>query len=67
MSLVTRQFATLLRGEIADTLAYGPPAAPDGDGTPLADADRVDEIARMLSGDRLTDAARAAARELLKV
>ncbi len=34
--------------------------------TPLAEAERVDEIARMLSGDTLTDAARAAARELLK-
>ncbi|MEM1375043.1 MAG: DNA repair protein RecN [Pseudomonadota bacterium] len=33
---------------------------------PLEDADRVDEIARMLSGDTITDAARAAAGELLK-
>ncbi len=32
---------------------------------PLAKADRVDEIARMLSGDRVTEAARAAASELL--
>lgn len=32
---------------------------------PLADADRVDEIARMLSGDKVTDDARAAARALL--
>ncbi len=31
----------------------------------LADAERVDEIARMLSGDRITDEARAAARALL--
>ncbi len=31
----------------------------------LADADRVDEIARMISGDRITDEARAAARSLL--
>lgn len=31
----------------------------------LADADRVDEIARMLSGDRITDEARAAAKTLL--
>jgi DNA repair protein RecN (Recombination protein N) len=33
--------------------------------TPLAPADRVDEIARMLAGDTVTDAARAAARALL--
>ncbi|MEM1234695.1 MAG: DNA repair protein RecN, partial [Pseudomonadota bacterium] len=33
---------------------------------PLSAADRVDEIARMLSGDTITDAARAAAGELLK-
>lgn len=33
--------------------------------TSLSDADRVDEIARMLSGDRVTDAARDAARTLL--
>ncbi len=32
---------------------------------PLAVAERVDEIARMLSGDRITEAARAQARELL--
>ncbi len=32
---------------------------------PLADADRINEIARMLSGDRITDAARDAARALL--
>ena len=32
---------------------------------PLDPQDRVDEIARMLAGDRVTDAARAAARELL--
>ncbi|NRB35855.1 MAG: DNA repair protein RecN [Rhodobacteraceae bacterium] len=32
---------------------------------PLAEAERVDEIARMLSGDRITDEARAAARALL--
>ena len=32
---------------------------------PLAAPDRVDEIARMLSGDRITDAAREAARALL--
>ena len=31
----------------------------------LGDADRIDEIARMLSGDRITDAARDAARELM--
>lgn len=31
----------------------------------LSDADRVDEIARMLSGDRVTDEARAAAKALL--
>jgi DNA repair protein RecN (Recombination protein N) len=34
--------------------------------TALAPADRVDEIARMLAGDRVTDAARAAARALLE-
>ncbi len=34
--------------------------------TPLGSSERVDEIARMLSGDTLTDAARAAARELLR-
>lgn len=33
--------------------------------TPLAPQERVDEIARMLSGDTITDAARAAARALL--
>ena len=33
--------------------------------TPLAPADRVDEIARMLAGDTVTDAARQAARVLL--
>ncbi|MCF1707260.1 DNA repair protein RecN [Tabrizicola sp. J26] len=33
--------------------------------TALAEADRVDEIARMLSGDTVTDAAREAARALL--
>ncbi|MEM6276856.1 MAG: DNA repair protein RecN [Pseudomonadota bacterium] len=33
---------------------------------PLAKGDRIDEIARMLSGDTITDAARAAASELLK-
>lgn len=32
---------------------------------PLAVSDRIDELARMLSGDRVTDAARAQARELL--
>ena len=32
---------------------------------PLLDADRVNEITRMISGDRVTDAARAAAEELL--
>jgi acyl transferase domain-containing protein len=32
---------------------------------PLAEADRVDEIARMVSGDTITDEARAAARALL--
>ncbi|MEM6373002.1 MAG: DNA repair protein RecN [Pseudomonadota bacterium] len=32
---------------------------------PLSDADRVDEIARMLSGDTITEEARAAARALL--
>lgn len=34
---------------------------------PLARADRIDEIARMISGDVVTDAARAAARALLDV
>lgn len=34
---------------------------------PLAPPDRVDEIARMMSGDVVTDAARAAARALLDV
>ncbi len=33
--------------------------------TPLSDDERVDEIARMLSGDTVTDEARAAARALL--
>ncbi|WP_138465298.1 DNA repair protein RecN [Poseidonocella sp. HB161398] len=33
--------------------------------TPLAPEDRVDEIARMISGDRITEAAREAARALL--
>lgn len=33
--------------------------------TPLSAVQRVDEIARMLSGDTISDAARAAARELL--
>ncbi|MDJ0628770.1 MAG: DNA repair protein RecN [Rhodobacter sp.] len=33
--------------------------------TPLAGADRVDEIARMLAGDRITDEARGAAKALL--
>ncbi|MDP5305539.1 DNA repair protein RecN [Paracoccus spongiarum] len=33
--------------------------------SPLADEERVDEIARMLSGDRVTDAAAEAARSLL--
>jgi DNA repair protein RecN (Recombination protein N) len=32
---------------------------------PLAEADRVDEVARMISGDHISDAARAAARALL--
>ena len=32
---------------------------------PLGDADRVDEVARMLAGDLVTDAARGAARVLL--
>jgi len=31
----------------------------------LEDAERVDEIARMISGDRITDEARAAAQSLL--
>ncbi|MEM9797373.1 MAG: DNA repair protein RecN [Pseudomonadota bacterium] len=35
------------------------------DVTPVAQADRVDEIARMLAGDTITDAARGAARALL--
>jgi len=34
--------------------------------TPLADGARIDEIARMVSGDTITDEARAAARALLK-
>jgi len=34
--------------------------------TPLADPDRVDEIARMVAGDTITDEARAAARALLQ-
>lgn len=34
--------------------------------TPLDAKDRVDEIARMLSGDHITDAARAAAKELMQ-
>jgi DNA repair protein RecN (Recombination protein N) len=34
--------------------------------TPLAPAERVEEIARMLAGDTVTDAARAAARALLQ-
>jgi DNA repair protein RecN (Recombination protein N) len=34
---------------------------------PLAQPDRVDEIAHMMSGDVVTDAARAAARALLDV
>jgi DNA repair protein RecN (Recombination protein N) len=33
--------------------------------TPLGPADRVDEIARMLAGDTVTEAARQAARALL--
>ena len=33
--------------------------------TPLNDAERVDEVARMLAGDQITDAARAAAKVLL--
>ncbi|MEM8592564.1 MAG: DNA repair protein RecN, partial [Pseudomonadota bacterium] len=33
---------------------------------PLAPTERVDEIARMISGDTITDAARAAAQELLR-
>jgi DNA repair protein RecN (Recombination protein N) len=33
--------------------------------TPLTDAERIDEIARMLAGDRITDAAREAARALV--
>jgi DNA repair protein RecN (Recombination protein N) len=32
---------------------------------PLDKGDRIDELARMLSGDRVTDAARAQASELL--
>ena len=32
---------------------------------PLSDAERIDELARMLAGDRITDEARAAARALL--
>ena len=34
--------------------------------TPLADGARIDEIARMVSGDTITDEARAAARALLQ-
>ncbi len=34
--------------------------------TPLSPADRIDEVARMLAGDTITDAARAAARALLE-
>jgi DNA repair protein RecN (Recombination protein N) len=34
---------------------------------PLDAAERVDEVARMLSGDKITDAARAAARTLLEI
>ena len=34
---------------------------------PLAEPDRVDEIARMLAGDTITDQARGAARALLGV
>lgn len=34
--------------------------------TPVAETDRVDEIARMLAGDTITDAARGAARALLE-
>ena len=33
--------------------------------SPLAEPDRVDELARMLAGDTITDEARAAARALL--
>jgi DNA repair protein RecN (Recombination protein N) len=33
--------------------------------TPLPDSDRVDEIARMLSGDTITQEARAAAQALM--
>jgi DNA repair protein RecN (Recombination protein N) len=33
---------------------------------PLLDDDRVDEVARMLSGDTITEAARAAAKALLQ-
>ena len=33
----------------------------------LVGSDRIDEIARMLSGDRITDEARAAAKALLSV
>ena len=33
--------------------------------TPLGEVERVDEIARMISGDTVTDEARAAARSLL--
>ena len=32
---------------------------------PLDDSDRIDEIARMLAGDTVTEAARGAARVLL--
>ena len=40
MNLVgnARQLTTLLAGAIVDTTAFGPGAAPDGDGTPLEDA-----------------------------
>ncbi len=34
--------------------------------TPLSDPDRIDEIARMVAGDTITDEARAAARALLE-
>ncbi len=34
--------------------------------TPVAEADRVDELARMLAGDTITEAARGAARALLE-
>jgi DNA repair protein RecN (Recombination protein N) len=35
--------------------------------TPLDTAERIEEIARMLAGDRITEAAREAARVLLSV